>query len=186
MATLAMPSPACPAPPAVSLDVPDTWRAQLSSGALMDVVFGADPQAGRLIVRHLVLVSDDLVDQVVDGFRSQTESAGGIADDPFQLRIDDRTATAFNTADDTSATGTARVVALGFFDESAEGPASGLMFIGEASGADREDRYAEIRDMVLSASFGRLVLDAPTPTDPRPESRPDPQTVSHDDEETDV
>lgn len=182
MATLAMPSPACPAPPAVSLDVPDTWRAQLSSGALMDVVFAADPQAGRLIVRHLVLVSDDLVGQVVDGFRTRTETAGGIADDPFQLRIDDRTATAFNTADDTSATATARVVALGFFDEAAEGPASGLMFIGEASGTDREDRYAEIRDMVLSASFGRLVLDAPTPTDPRP----DPQPESHDAEETDA
>lgn len=123
MATLAMPSATFPAPPAVSVEVPDSWQPQLSSGALMDVVFAADPQAGRLIVRHLVPASPDLVDEVVEGPERSAEARG-------------------------------------------DGPVSGLLIIGEACGSEREDRYAEIRDMVLSASFGRLVLEPRDTTDP--------------------
>ena len=173
MATLAMPSATFPAPPAVSVEVPDSWQPQLSSGALMDVVFAADPQAGRLIVRHLVPASPDLVDEVVEGFRAETERQGGISDQPFEVSVDGRAAQAFNAADDRTPTSTACAVALGFFEgpeRSAEargdGPVSGLLIIGEACGSEREDRYAEIRDMVLSASFGRLVLEPRDTTDP--------------------
>ena len=191
MATLAMPSTACPAPPAVAVELPESWHRQLSAGSLIDVVFAADPQTGRLIIRHLVLASRDLVDEVISGFRTETEAQGGMADEPFEVRIDGRTARAFNTADDRTPSGTVRAVALGFFDEQPDeqadpqshGPASGLLIIGEASGGQREDRYAEIRDMVLSASFGRLVLqshaDPEGAGDPAGGTRADHTTTHH-------
>ena len=162
MATLTMPGPQCPAPPAFSLEVPDTWRAQLTSGALADVVFTEDPTAGHLTVRHLVLESRDQVAEVIDGYRTQTTGGGGIVDAPFEVRSGGRTATAINTADDRSVDGIARIIVLGFFaadeggDTGATTPHSGLILVGAAAGPAREERYAEMRDMVLSATFGRL------------------------------
>lgn len=50
MATLAMPSTTCPAPPAVTIEVPDTWEHRLTAGSLVDVVFAADPMSGRLVL----------------------------------------------------------------------------------------------------------------------------------------
>ena len=176
MTTVSMPSAACPAPPAVSLTVADGWDLRLAAGSLIHLAYAADPETGWLSVRHLVLAEPALSDQVIEGLRAVTTESGGVADEPFALTIGDRTATAVNLADSAVAGGSAAVHVAGFFapgDESAgesasesgsesddesgsPAPVSGLYVIGTVAGPDREERYADVRDMILSLSLGRL------------------------------
>ncbi|MGG5259001.1 hypothetical protein [Phycicoccus avicenniae] len=90
MPVVAHPGPSAPAPPAVRLEVPETWAAEPADDALLRTAGSGTDAPVEVVVRHRAIDPTASADAVLERLAASAGGPGAEVEDPFLVEIGGR------------------------------------------------------------------------------------------------
>lgn len=156
MPVVAYPSPGRPAPPALRLEVPDTWQSPPAGDALVRAV-GPGSAGGEVVVeaRHRVEAPGTSAEGLAADVAARAAGAAGEVEEVFLVEIADREWTAHNVSRD-EADGPVVEVHLVTVVGADEAAVSAVHVLGRATGDDLDADYDLLQQVLETVTVGEV------------------------------